>query len=66
MDVANTLDPVPFPGLVKGNPGVKNGPYMFETNPNKGVRILGIKYRSAEEMMRDSLVYFRDFKPVVG
>ncbi|KAJ7598455.1 D-lactaldehyde dehydrogenase [Mycena floridula] len=62
IDMANSLEPSPIPSykLGKGIPGTGSNPEENERryNSTKSVRILGIKYRSMEEMVRDTLADF--------
>lgn len=60
VNAANAIQPPILPNLPKGNPeGIKGKEYELSYDLSKAERILGIKYRSMEEMMRDVL---EDFK----
>ncbi|KAF5377007.1 hypothetical protein D9615_007320 [Tricholomella constricta] len=60
LDVANALSPSPIPShpsLPVGYPGVPwKAPVEYDTS--KGARILGLKYRTKEELTRDTLADF--------
>ncbi|KAF8635789.1 hypothetical protein AX17_003846 [Amanita inopinata Kibby_2008] len=67
LDVANSLSPSPIPShapgtakaLPVGNPGAgKGAPYKINYDTSKEQRILGLKYRSMEEVTRDTLADF--------
>ncbi|KAJ7590474.1 D-lactaldehyde dehydrogenase [Mycena floridula] len=62
IDVATSLDPSPIPSrkLGKGIPGAGSNPEANERrySNKKSVRVLGITYRSMEEMVRDTLADF--------
>ncbi|KAI0259006.1 D-lactaldehyde dehydrogenase [Gloeopeniophorella convolvens] len=58
-DVANNITPAPIPGLNKGNPElIKGKPFQIDFDTGKAARIFGLKPRTLEETIRDSLVFF--------
>ncbi|KAI0051450.1 D-lactaldehyde dehydrogenase [Auriscalpium vulgare] len=63
VDVANSITPAPLPGLAVGTPGSwKDTPRPITFVTDKADRILGLKYRSLETMVQDSLDEFAAFK----
>ena len=61
VDVANSLSPSPVPShtLPRGMPGAGiNAVYKITYDSSKSDRILGLKYRSKEELTRDTLADF--------
>uniref|UniRef100_A0A0W0G8E9 Putative D-lactaldehyde dehydrogenase n=1 Tax=Moniliophthora roreri TaxID=221103 RepID=A0A0W0G8E9_MONRR len=53
VDVANSLNPPPLPGIAKGMTGDALRNLTFKTS--KAQDILGVKYRTMEELTKDSL-----------
>ena len=61
VDVANSINPPILKNLPKGYPGITNGrPYHVNYITEKSDRILGLKHRSREDMVRDTLTYFKE------
>ena len=64
VDAANVLSPPPLGAdrkLVRGTPGAgKTAKPPVRYNTEKEARILGLKYRGVEELVRDCLVDFRE------
>jgi len=63
VDVANALTPSPMPGrkFVTGTPGAgRTATPPVRYNTAKAAQILGLKYRTKEEMTKDSLVDFQE------
>jgi len=61
IDVANSLSPSPIPShtLSRGTPGgAVNIVYKVKYDTSKSDRILGLKYRTKEELVRDTLADF--------
>lgn len=60
VDIANAISPPILSNLPKGNPGSTKGKeFELSYDVSKADRILGIKYISAEQMVKDCL---EDFK----
>ncbi|EIM85955.1 NAD-P-binding protein [Stereum hirsutum FP-91666 SS1] len=60
LDAANSIEPPILPNLPKGKPGATKGlPPDIVYITSKSDRILGLSYRSAEEMIRDTLINFK-------
>lgn len=60
VDAANSIEPPILPNLPKGKPGATKGlPPDIVYITSKSDRILGLSYRSAEEMIRDTLINFK-------
>ncbi|KAI0063643.1 D-lactaldehyde dehydrogenase [Artomyces pyxidatus] len=63
VDVANSIDPAPLPNLVRGNPGATKGKqFLIRHDASKLDRVLGLKPRSLEDTVRDSLIMFAGFQ----
>ena len=61
VDVANSINPPVLENLPKGYPGITNGqPYHIDYITEKSDRILGLKHRSREDMVRDTLTCFKE------
>jgi len=61
VEIANSLSPSPIPShtLPRVMPGAGiNTVYMVTFDSTKSDRILGLKYRSKEELTRDTLADF--------
>jgi len=58
VDVANCLTPPPYPShrLPKGSPGAVQRAITLDTSKEK--KILGIEFRTMEELARDTLADF--------
>ncbi|TFY75277.1 hypothetical protein EWM64_g8735 [Hericium alpestre] len=60
VDVANSIEPPPIAYIAKGKPGATKGKaYAIDYDTAKCNRILGIKFRSLQETVRDILVDFK-------
>ena len=56
VDVASSLDP----SLPKGAAGATKGkPYILKYDTSKASRILGLKPRTLEDSVKDSVEYFK-------
>ncbi|KAL0958645.1 hypothetical protein HGRIS_013981 [Hohenbuehelia grisea] len=56
LDAANSLSPPPDRPLPKGRPGAgKSAVHQIQYDARKAQRILGLKYRTKEETLRDVL-----------
>ncbi|KAJ7599044.1 D-lactaldehyde dehydrogenase [Mycena floridula] len=60
LDVANSLEPSPIPSrkISKGAPTSAAISHKINYNTSKGLKIFGIKYRTREELARDTLEDF--------
>lgn len=59
MDVANSIQPA-IPNLRKEYVGDPKGtPPNVDFDTSRSTKILGLKYRGIEEVIRDSMTYFR-------
>lgn len=61
VDVANSLKPSPLSShkLPVGDPNLKSE-YLINYDTSKVAKIFGIKFRTKEEVTRDTLAYFAE------
>lgn len=60
VDAANRISPPPLASIVKGNPGSTKGiTHLIDYNTAKSDRILKLKHRPLEELIRDCLLDFK-------
>lgn len=59
VDAANTIQPYPLPNHppAKGMPGI-TAPYVIQYNAAKADKLLGIRYKTKAETIRDTLEIF--------
>jgi len=61
LNTANALNPSPLPShkLPKGDPNLKSE-YLINYDTSKAAKIFGIKFRTKDEVTKDTLAYFAE------